>query len=403
MIRRRATVSAPSLGRDSYLRSIKLAWSKVNPGGATKPTIRQLKLFMPIAKLDLAGSTRITINGNNGWLLGANLPWINCGNDFGENAYGSYGIGSPNPPKQSAPLSSDELRTAFYAMQASGVNVARWFLFVDGRAGITYDAAAGSPTGLDEVIFRDIDAAIATAAAHGIKIMFVLISFDWMFEEAQDQVSGGKSYILQSPTLQDELVRNVFVPLFQRYANNDSVIAYDVANEPEWALTMDGNPPNPLQINGRLLDPVSLEDFTRFVTQVTTAARQHALAQYVTLGSARAKWVGYWQNVGLDFYQFHYYPATEGDRTLDEVLPDLPPDLNRPIWLGEIPANVTGSVGFMTNALEVAYTARLAGAAPWSMRGVDEYGAADPAALKQFCLAHSPDINSGVPPGNAPD
>jgi hypothetical protein len=358
---------------------------------------------MPIPKPDLAGSTRITINGNNGWLLGANLPWINCGNDFGENAYGSYGIGSPNPPQQSAPLSSDDLRTAFQTMQASGVNVARWFLFVDGRAGITYDSAAGSPTGLDGAIFRDIDAAVGIAAAHGIKIMFVLISFDWMFEEAEDHVSGGRSYILRSPTLQDELVRNVFVPLFQRYANNDSVFAYDVANEPEWALTADGNPSDPVRINGRLLDPVSLEDFTRFVTQVTTAARQYALAQYVTLGSARAKWVGYWRNVGLDFYQFHYYPKTEGGRTLDEVLPDLPPDLNRPLWLGEIPANVTGRAGFMTNALEVAYTAGLAGAAPWSARGVDEYGAADPAALKQFFLTHSPDINSGVLPGNAPD
>jgi hypothetical protein len=362
-----------------------------------------LKLFMAIPKPDLAGSTRITINGNNGWLLGANLPWINCGNDFGENAYGSYGIGSPNPPNQSSPLSSDELRAAFHTMQDSGVNVARWFLFFDGRAGITYDAATGSPTGLDGVIFRDLDAAIGIAAAYGIKIVFVLISFDWMFEEAQDHVSGGKSYILQSPTLQDELVRNVFVPLFQRYANNDSVIAYDVANEPEWALTIDGNPPNPREINGRVLDPVSLEDFTRFVTQVTAAAQQYALAQYVTLGSARAKWIGYWQNVGLDFYQFHYYPGTEGDRPLDKVLSDLPPGLNRPVWLGEIPANVTGSAGFMSNALEDAYAAGLAGAAPWSMRGVDQYGAADPAALKQFLLAHSPDMDSGVPPGDAPD
>ena len=31
------------------------------------------------------------------------------------------------------------------------MNVARWFLFVDGRAGITYDDS-GSPTGLDAVI-----------------------------------------------------------------------------------------------------------------------------------------------------------------------------------------------------------------------------------------------------------
>ena len=154
----------------------------------------------------------------------------------------------------------------------------------------------------------------------------------------------------------------------------------------------------------RLLNPVSLEDFTRFVRQVTAAAQRYALGQYVTLGSARAKWVGYWQNVGLDFYQFHYYPGTEEDRKLVEVLLDLPQDLNRPVWLGEIPANVQGNAGFITEVLEDAYTARLAGgagltgAAPWSMRGVDDCGSADVAALKHFFLDHSPDINSGVPP-----
>jgi hypothetical protein len=363
--------------------------------------IRQLRLFMPNPKPDLAGATRITVNGSNGWLLGANLPWINCGNDFGEGGYGSYGIGSLNPPNQGDPLSSDELRSAFQTMQSAGVNVARWFLFFDGRAGITYDAA-GSPTGLDGVIFRDIDAAIGIAETYGIKIMFVLISFDWMFVEAADHVSGGRSYILRSAALQDDLVNKVFVPLFQRYATNDSVIAYDVANEPEWAVT-DGNLPNPEQINGKVLDPVSLADFTRFVRQVTAAAQLYALGQYVTLGSARAKWVGYWQNVGLDFYQFHFYPGTEGHRTLDQVLPDLPKDLDRPVWLGEIPANVRGNDGFMTAVLEDAYAARLAGAAPWSMRGVDQYGAADTAALKEFSRAHSADINSGIPPADVAD
>jgi hypothetical protein len=362
---------------------------------------------VPIPKPDLRGSTRITINGNNGWLLGANLPWINCGNDFGENAYGSYGIGSPNPPEPGAPVSSDELRTAFQTMQASGVYVARWFLFFDGRAGITYDADK-RPTGLDGAIFRDLDAAIRIAKTYDIKIMFILISFDWMFVEAPDHVSGGRSYILQSAALQDDLVNNIFVPLFQRYATNDSVIAYEVANEPEWAIT-DGNLPNPSHINGRVLDPVSLDDFTRFVKQVTAAAQLYALGQYVTLGSARARWVGYWQDVGLDFYQFHYYPGTEDGRTLDEVLPDLPAGLDRPVWLGEMPANVRGNDGFLIHALEDAYTARLAGgaglagAAPWSMQRVDGYGPADPAALKQFFLAHSPDMASGVPPDNAPD
>jgi hypothetical protein len=42
-------------------------------------------------------------------------------------------------------------------MGTAGANVARWFLFFDGRAGIAYDDA-GSPIGLDGVFFRDTDA-----------------------------------------------------------------------------------------------------------------------------------------------------------------------------------------------------------------------------------------------------
>jgi hypothetical protein len=37
---------------------------------------------MPNPKPNLAGSARININNNTGWLLGANLPWIKCGGNF---------------------------------------------------------------------------------------------------------------------------------------------------------------------------------------------------------------------------------------------------------------------------------------------------------------------------------
>jgi hypothetical protein len=120
----------------------------------------------------------------------------------------------------------------------------------------------------------------------------------------------------------------------------------------------------------------------------------------VTLGSARAKWVGYWQDVGLDFYQFHYYPGLENSRTLTQVLPDLPAGLNRPVWLGEIPANVSVQYGSMAGILEESYSARLAGgvglagAVPWSMLAGDNCGVPDTNALKQFASNHAADINS---------
>ena len=129
-------------------------------------------------------------------------------------------------------------------------------MFFDGRAGITYDAA-GSPTGLDGDFFRDVDAAIGIAKTYSVRLVFVLISFDWMCE-ATDRVSGGRSRILRSDALQDALVNNAFVPLFQRYANEDTVIAYDVANEPEWAIAEVGLP-HPPTINGKVIDPVAGE------------------------------------------------------------------------------------------------------------------------------------------------
>jgi hypothetical protein len=74
-------------------------------------------------KPNLAGRTRININGNTGWLLGANLPWINCGIDFGASAWGALGIGSTIANGSTLP--SQELRNSFEVMQAAGVNVAR--------------------------------------------------------------------------------------------------------------------------------------------------------------------------------------------------------------------------------------------------------------------------------------
>jgi hypothetical protein len=344
-------------------------------------------------KPDLAGESRININGNKGWLFGVNLPWVKCGNDFGASGYGYYGIESNVSPGNGERPSSQVLSDAFQTIQTAGANVARWFMFFVGRGGITYDTATRSPTGLDGKIFGDIDAAIGIAKTYGIRIIFVLISFDWMNVEAPDQKSGGRSYILRNEALQDALVNNVFVPLFQRYANEDTVIAYEVANEPEWVITEVGLP-NTGQVNGTVVEPVSLQFFTRFVTQVTAAARQYAPGQYVTLGSARAKWVGTWQNVGLDFYQFHYYPETEPNRKLVDVLADLPQDLNRPVWLGEFPANVSEGDGFMSTVLGDAYTLGLAGAAPWSMLAGGDYGVPDTNALKQFASNHAADINS---------
>src|SRR5688572_23372298 len=105
------------------------------------------------------------------FLTGANLPWVHYGIDYGANAWRPDG-GVARAEERA------QLETIFAMLAASGVHYVRWFLFCDGRAGITF-SSRGGPLGLDDFVFRDIDAALEIAGRHDIRIMFVLLDFLW--------------------------------------------------------------------------------------------------------------------------------------------------------------------------------------------------------------------------------
>src|SRR5262245_66561525 len=94
------------------------------------------------------------------FLIGANLPWLHYGIDFGANAWRLRG-GVAQPEE------NGQLESVFVGLAASGVHYVRWFLLCDGRAGIRFNER-GCPVGLDEFVFADVDAALASAARHGI-------------------------------------------------------------------------------------------------------------------------------------------------------------------------------------------------------------------------------------------
>src|SRR5678815_1322796 len=74
--------------------------------------------------------------------VGANLPWITSGGDFGANVWRPQGGLAAQGVSLDAFASLTELR-------GLGVETIRWFMFCDGRAGIRFDDD-GSPLGLDE-------------------------------------------------------------------------------------------------------------------------------------------------------------------------------------------------------------------------------------------------------------
>src|SRR5690606_4616809 len=98
---------------------------------------------------DVPPGSTIPVGDGAYFLLGANYPWLNYGGDFGGNAWGVYGVHT----KQA------EIGAHFDAMQGYGLRVGRWFVFTDGRAGISF-ATDGTPTGLGKHVLEDMKEAV---------------------------------------------------------------------------------------------------------------------------------------------------------------------------------------------------------------------------------------------------
>eukprot|EP01113_Clastostelium_recurvatum_P011469 TRINITY_DN1583_c0_g1_i4.p1 TRINITY_DN1583_c0_g1~~TRINITY_DN1583_c0_g1_i4.p1 ORF type:complete len:367 (-),score=71.62 TRINITY_DN1583_c0_g1_i4:15-1115(-) len=260
----------------------------------------------------------LPINGTNSWTLGANYPWNYYGGDFGTNSWGSMGVSTPKANATVTKQLSD--------IRSKGGRVIRWWLFSDGRAGITFDSS-GTPTGLDAQVFKDLDAAITIARETNLYLCLSL--FDFMFAYRASVVNGvqlgGHTAVIGNAQLYPPLLSNVLLPLFKRYANEPHILAWEVMNEPEWIIS---DLPQP-SVNSQV-DPVTMAQFWAFTKTIIDAVHDNT-QQYVTVGSACLKWYRVYTSafsqqknlpvLELDFYQVHYYSWMNGGSENND--PDL--------------------------------------------------------------------------------
>lgn len=290
------------------------------------------------------------------FVLGVNLPWRRYGCDFGANAWepggGLAGVAD-----------RDALEDVFTRLAANRIRWVRWFLFCDGRAGIMW-GPDGTPMGLDEHVFPDLDVALGLARRHGLRLVFALFDFHW-FRAARRHKNvqlGGRADLVADPVAREHLLDRVVDPILEWTGRSGAIGAWDVINEPEW-VTGDRD-----ARGWRRRSRIAADDMRAFIGAVVERIHSRTVHQ-ATVGLAGARGLPLVRGLGLDFYQIHWYDAHDAESPLDRPVAAL--ELDRPVLLGEFPTRRSSrdAVSILNKARAMGYMGALA----WSVLSSDAF------------------------------
>jgi hypothetical protein len=301
-------------------------------------------------------------------ITGINYPWTvfdgraNYGCDFGRNKWDSHTGVSANLPA---------VRDDFAALGAARIDVARWFVFTDGRGGIEW-SADGSIAGLDGVFFTDMDAALEVASSHGVRLCVVVLDYLW-FDDPQRRLAlldrAGESAFLD----------RVLEPFLDRYGRSAAIHSFDLINEPDWRVR------ELATSRRRAAWPIGrLREFAGLMSKRI----RHYSTALITIGGGRVSAAAEWDRstYDLDFIQIHSYPDVRYPNRDATVFGRAAADfgLSKPLLIGEFPSNPSvhpadhlSPTYTVDDYLTLARDGGYLGAWPWSFKGTDAFGAVD--------------------------
>ena len=314
----------------------------------------------------------ITWGCDTRFMYGANYAWHHFAGDFGgTEAFGQAGVA--NSPQVEADLSE---------MSSLGISTVRWWVFPEFRGeGVSVDPD-GTPVGLGATVIADLDRALELADQHSLTLMLCLFSFDNFAGSALDAavVQHSLRPMLVDPVKRRALLETVVRP-FARAAEaspyRDHVIAWDLMNEPEGAMTGANLYGSGWFPAWRGLDHVTHEEMETFLVELIEVLREESSA-LITLGSQDMAYRQAWTELDLDFYQFHNYGSWSFEPSpADYGITD------KPVIVGEFPWEGMAIDGHDPDAGRLSYTEIVtllyangyAGSLAWqftdSMRGDD--------------------------------
>jgi len=304
--------------------------------------------------------------------LGVNFPWLHYAEDFGTTSSGHRGI--------SLSENRSWLDADFTRIRDCGASVVRWFLFADGRGG--FHSKTGIPQGPDPFLFQDVGTLLELARQHELQLCFSLVDYLWLQDHTGKQPAHSNESVMQFAAGREAFLHRILIPMFQEFRKHPALFAWEIANEPEWGIR---------EFHRAPAARMHYADFRAFAAEIAGAVHEFADVP-VTLGAARLDWVRAWMELGLDFYQAHYYP-TPGDAARHGLARQLSSvrSLDKPLWLGELPARDERVTGYsLESALNVCQDAGLLGVAIWRWTLPQEtdsdlrIGAIDPAILNAW-------------------
>jgi hypothetical protein len=298
--------------------------------------------------------------------VGANLPWIDYGQDFGASAWRPRG-GVAQPDRR------EIMRRELGRLAESGGALVRWWLLGDGRAGLCERAGE---LRVDERLLEDMDAAVGALREAGLRALFVLTDFLWFRPRRQEGAVSlfGRAHLVRDAARRADLLAGVFTPIAERFAREDAVYGWDLLNEPEWATLGVGT-----------VDPlasVSRRDMRAYLGELAFLFRARA-TQPVTVGLASARGLPLLEGIDLDLHQVHWYESNDDVATLSRPVATRGLE-GRPLLLGEFPTR--GCSLPPSEILARAAAAGYSGALAWSLLATDHAtdGAACSATLASW-------------------
>jgi hypothetical protein len=293
----------------------------------------------PVATDTCPAPNGVPWEGKKRFSYGTNWAWKSWASDFGGvSAWGAQGVS----------LSQPAFSAAMAQMKASGVNVIRWWMFPRLVSDSIQWGADGAPSGIGGTLVADIHAALALAEQHDVYLMLTPFSFD-NFRPTSNEGgahSPGIAPMVTDPALRQKLIANLVTPIAQAVASSPfkrRMYAWDIINEPEWAMTgpnLNGGEAFTPQSN---LQPVTHEQMLTFVNEIADVFKSISGA-LVSVGGAGMKWGTAWKTAHVDFYQLHYYDWLYQNYPYTQNTLASAGLTDKPVVMGEFPSDGVSAV-----------------------------------------------------------